>query len=40
MQALAASLDFHREAGEAPGLVRMLLDLPKPKPRTPPPIAA
>ena len=40
MQALAASLDFHREAGEAPGLVRMVLDLPKPKPRTPPPIAA
>ena len=40
MQALAASLDFRREAGDAPGLVRMVLDLPKPKPRTPPPIAA
>jgi len=43
MQALAASLDFRREAGEAPGLVRMVLDLPKPKPRTspaPPPLAA
>ena len=40
MQALAAWLAFPREAGEAPGLVRMVLDLPKPKPRTPPPIAA
>ena len=27
MQALAASLDFRREAGDAPGLVRMVLDL-------------
>ena len=36
MQALAASLDFRREPGESPGLVRMVLDLPKPKPRTPP----
>ena len=40
MQALAASLDFHREPGHSPGLVRMVLDLPKPKPRTPPPLVA
>lgn len=33
MQALAESLDFHREPGDSPGLVRMVLDLPKPKPR-------
>lgn len=33
MQALAASLDFRREAGGSPGLVRMVLDVPKPKPR-------
>lgn len=39
MQALAASLDFRREVGQAPGLVRMVLDVPKPKPRfTPPPL--
>ena len=37
MQALAASLDFRREAGGSPGLVRMVLDIPKPKPRTRPP---
>ena len=37
MQALAASLDFHREATGTPGLVRVVLDLPPPKPRTPPP---
>ena len=36
MQALAASLDFRREPGGSPGLVRMVLDLPKPKPRIPP----
>ncbi len=40
MQALAASLDFRREAGDAPGLVRMVLDVPKPKPRIPPPLVA
>ena len=44
MQALAASLDFRREPGQSPGLVRMVLDLPKAKPRTvpapPPQIAA
>ena len=40
MQALAASLDFHREGTDTPGLVRMVLDLPKPKPRTPPPLTA
>ncbi len=44
MQALAHSLDFRRETGQAPGLVRMVLDLPKPKPRPfaqmpPPPVA-
>ena len=33
MQALAQSLDFRRESGQSPGLVRMVLDLPKPKPR-------
>jgi RimJ/RimL family protein N-acetyltransferase len=41
MQALAASLDFRREPADSPGLVRMVLDLPKPKPRTmpaPPPL--
>ncbi len=31
MQALAASLDFRREHGDSPGLVRMVLDVPKPK---------
>ena len=40
MQALAASLDFHREGTDTPGLVRMVLDLPppKPKPAAPPPL--
>lgn len=38
MQVLAASLDFRREHGESPGLVRMVLDLPKPKPRMRPPV--
>ena len=33
MQSLAHSLDFCREPGQSPGLVRMVLDLPKPKPR-------
>jgi RimJ/RimL family protein N-acetyltransferase len=37
MQALAASLDFRREPGDSPGLVRMVLDVPKPKPRPRPP---
>ena len=37
MQALAKSLDFRREPGDAPGLVRMVLDLPKPKTRPRPP---
>ena len=37
MQVLAASLDFRREPGDSPGLVRMVLDLPKQKPRTRPP---
>ncbi len=37
MQALAASLNFHREPGNSPGLVRVVLDLPKPKPRLRPP---
>ena len=42
MQALAASLDFRREHADTPGLVRMVLDLPPPKPRAParPPLAA
>ena len=37
MQALAASLNFRREPGDSPGLVRMVLDVPKPKPRLRPP---
>lgn len=37
MQQLAASLDFRREASDTPGLVRMVLDVPKPKPRARPP---
>ena len=37
MQALALSLDFHREPGDSPGLVRMVLDVPKPKTRPRPP---
>ncbi len=37
MQALAASLDFRRESGGSPGLVRMVLDVPKPTPRIRPP---
>lgn len=36
MQALAASLGFRREPGAAPGLVRMALDLPRPRPRLAP----
>ena len=39
MQALAASLDFRREAGSSPGLVSMVLDVPKPKPRMRPPLS-
>ena len=38
MQALAASLDFRREHGGSPGLVRMVLDVPKTKPRIRPPL--
>ncbi len=37
MQALAQSLDFHRQPGDSPGLVRMVLDVPKPKSRPRPP---
>lgn len=37
MQALAASLGFKREVTGEPGLVRMVLDLPPPKPRLLPP---
>lgn len=37
MQALAASLGFRREYPGDPGLVRMVLDLPPPKPKLPPP---
>ena len=33
MQSLAGSLGFHREASNEPGLVRMVLHLPPPKPR-------
>ena len=35
--ALAASLGFQREYPGDPGMVRMVLDLPPPKPRLPPP---
>ncbi len=38
MQALAASLDFRRAPGDSPGLVRMVLDVPKPKARPRPPL--
>ena len=38
MQALAHSLDFRREAGQSPGLVRMVLDIPKPRPRLAAPV--
>jgi len=34
MQALAASLGFQREYPGDPGMVRMVLDLPPPKPKT------
>ncbi len=37
MQALAKSLDFRREPGDSPGLVRMVLDVPKLKQRPRPP---
>ena len=37
MQALAASLGFQREYPGEPGMVRMVLDLPPPKPKLPPP---
>ena len=39
MQALATSLDFKREGTGTPGLVRVVLDLPPPKPKAPPPLA-
>ncbi|HRO64146.1 GNAT family N-acetyltransferase [Thermomonas sp.] len=35
MQSLAGSLGFHREASSEAGLVRMVLDLPPPKPKIP-----
>lgn len=35
MLGLAASLAFRRESAPTPGLVRMVLDLPPPRPRTP-----
>lgn len=35
MQQLAKSLGFYREAGNEAGLIRMVLDLPPPKPRLP-----
>ena len=38
MQALAASLGFQREYPGDPGMVRMVLDLPPPKPKAPPPL--
>ena len=38
MQALAASLGFQREYPGYPGMVRMVLDLPPPKPKAPPPL--
>ena len=39
MQALATSLDFKREGTGTPGLVRVVLELPPPKPKAPPPLA-
>ncbi|MBS0229368.1 MAG: GNAT family N-acetyltransferase [Proteobacteria bacterium] len=33
MQSLAGSLGFHRESADEAGLVRMVLDLPPPKPK-------
>ncbi len=40
MQQLAKDLGFHRESAHEAGLVRMVLDLPPPKPRMPrPPLA-
>lgn len=38
MQALAASLGFQREYSGDPGMIRMVLDLPPPKPKLPPPL--
>ena len=35
MQQLAKSLGFRREATDSPGLVRVVLELPPPKPRAP-----
>ena len=40
MQQLAKSLGFHRESTDTPGLVRVVLDLPPPKPKAPPAAAA
>ena len=38
MQALAASLPFQREYSGDPGMIRMVLELPPPKPKLPPPL--
>ena len=38
MQALAASLGFQREYSGDPGMVRMVLEVPPPKPKAPPPL--
>ena len=38
MQALAASLGFQREYSGDPGMIRMVLELPPPKPKLPPPL--
>lgn len=40
MQQLAKSLGFQREGTDTPGLVRVVLDLPPPKPKTPAPMPA
>ena len=40
MQQLAKSLGFHRESTDTPGLVRVVLELPPPKPKAPPVPAA
>ena len=38
MQSLASSLDFRREGTDTPGMIRVVLDLPPPKPKVPPPL--
>ena len=40
MQALAKSLGFRRESTDTPGLVRVVLELPPPRPKAPPPPTA